>query len=323
MIITFTPNPSLDRTVTLNAPLAPGGVHRIEIDQLQPGGKGINVAFGLQRAGLDTLAIFQAAQGDPLLDLVAEAGLPVRTSPISGRVRTNITLLDSEATTKINEPGEKLSADEIAGVEAALLNAVGSGDTVMLSGSLAPGFEVREYAKLVRKIRHVGAWVGVDTSEAPLLALARELREDESAAPNFLKPNAEELGQLTGRDGRDLEAAAGRGDFAGLREAALDLRERGVSDVLVTLGGAGAMLATAEGVWFCQAPDAPVISTVGAGDCSTAGYLIGRAQGMAGPERLALAVAYGSAAVSLPGTTIPHPNQVEPFLRLARSQPVA
>ena len=70
MIITFTPNPSLDRTVTLNAPLAPGGVHRIEIDQLQPGGKGINVAFGLQRAGLDTLAIFQAAQGDPLWDLV-------------------------------------------------------------------------------------------------------------------------------------------------------------------------------------------------------------------------------------------------------------
>ena len=322
MIITFTPNPSLDRTVTLSTPLVPGGVHRIDTDQVQPGGKGINVAFGVHRAGLDTLAVFQAGQRDPLLGLLGQAGLPVRTSPIAGRVRTNITLLDPEATTKINEPGHQLSADEVAGVERALLDAVRPADTVMLSGSLAPGFEVGEFAKLVRQIRLTGAWVGVDTSEEPLVALARELTEKDEdvgpAAPNLLKPNAEELGQLTGCDGRELEAAAGRGNFAGVRAAALDLRACGVDNVLVTLGGAGALLATADGVWFCKAPEAPVISTVGAGDSATAGYLIGRARGLSGPDCLSLAVAYGSAAVSLPGTTIPRPEQAEPFRVLAR-----
>jgi 1-phosphofructokinase len=53
-----------------------------------------------------------------------------------------------------------------------------------------------------------------------------------------------------------------------------------------------------------------VVSTVGAGDSAVAGYLIARAQGDDGPGRLALAVAYGAVAVSLPGTTIPARDQV-------------
>ena len=95
-----------------------------------------------------------------------------------------------------------------------------------------------------------------------------------------------------------------------VHEAAADLHRRGVGDVLVTLGGAGAVLATKEGVWYSPSPPAEVISTVGAGDSATAGYLIARAQGLGPAQRLAYAVAYGSAAVSLPGTTIPTPDQV-------------
>ena len=309
MIITLTANPSLDRTVTLGSALVPGGVHRIETDQIQPGGKGINVAFGVQRAGIDTLAVFQSAPDDPLLELLAQYGLPCRTSPIGGRVRTNITLLGEGVTTKVNEPGQRLSAQEIEGLERALIEAVGPNDTVMLSGSLAPGFDDDEYARLVRMVRDKGAWVGVDTSDAPLVALAAEF---ETSAPDFIKPNAEELGQLTGRDGVELEAAAGRGDVDAVRDAALALREQGVRDVLVTLGGAGAVLATSEGVWFAPPIRVPVISTVGAGDSATAGYLIAKTQGLSGPECLAYATAYGSTAVSLPGTTIPRPDQVHP-----------
>ncbi len=309
MIITLTANPSLDRTVTLPSELVPGGVHRIETDRIQPGGKGINVALGVQQAGLETLAVFQASKTDPLLDLLKQAGLPCRVSPINGRVRTNITVLAGGVTTKINEPGEPLSGEEIAALERTLIDVVSDGDTIMLSGSLAPGLPVDEYARLVRELRAKGAWVGVDTSDAPLVALAEQF---ETSAPDFLKPNAEELGQLTGRDGVELEAAAARGELDVIRDAALALRERGVGEVLVTLGGSGAVLATEEGSWYAPSPDVDVVSTVGAGDSATAGYLIARVGGLTPPERLAYANAYGSVAVSLPGTTIPRPDQVHP-----------
>src|SRR5699024_2001201 len=116
MIVTLTPNPSLDRTVELGGPLTPGGVHRIAADRTQPGGKGINVALGAHRAGLPTLAVLPAAPGDPLLSLLEEAGLPHRSCEVAGRVRTNLTVLSApRTTTKLNEPGAELSPAEVAG----------------------------------------------------------------------------------------------------------------------------------------------------------------------------------------------------------------
>lgn len=177
MIITLTANPSLDRTVTLTSELTPGGVHRIDSDITQPGGKGINVALGVKRAGLETLAVFQARTADPLLALLDQLDLSYRTSPVNGKVRTNITVLGGNVTTKINEPGAVLSDADISALEEALVSAVSAHDTVMLSGSLAPGLPDDEYARLIRKLKPVGAWVGVDTSDAPLKALADNFAE--------------------------------------------------------------------------------------------------------------------------------------------------
>lgn len=308
MIITFTANPSLDRTVDLGGPLTPGGVHRIGADHTQPGGKGINVALGVHRAGLPVTAVLPAAPEDPLLALLAAEELTVRSSPIAGRVRTNLTVLSSpQLTTKLNEPGAPLSGLEITALEQLLLETAGPQDTVMLSGSLAPGLPVDEYVRLVRQLHAQGARVGVDTSDAPLAALAAALPH---VAPDFLKPNAEELGQIVGAGGADLEQRAADGDLTGVHEAALDLHHRGVGAVLVTLGGAGGLLATEGAAWYCPSSEGPVVSTVGAGDSATAGYLIARALGEGPAQRLARALAYGTAAVGLPGTTIPRPDQV-------------
>jgi len=308
MIVTLTANPSLDRTVSVAGALTPGGVHRIVSDRTGPGGKGINVSLGVARAGLDTLAVFPADEGDPLLGLVDQCGLRYRSTPLGGPVRTNLAVLsDPDVTTKINEPGPTFVSERVVALEEALADAVTEGDTAMLSGSLAPGIPADEYARLVRSLRNRGVWVGVDTSDTPLIALAEAGRE---AAPDFLKPNAEELGQLTGADGAALETQVAARRLGGVRDAARRLHEAGVAEVLVTLGGAGAVLVTAGGAWFAPSPDMPIVSTVGAGDSAVAGYLIARSQGGEGPGRLALAVAYGAVAVSLPGTTIPSRDQV-------------
>nr|WP_245354754.1 1-phosphofructokinase family hexose kinase [Brachybacterium sacelli] len=306
----MTANPSRDRTIDLGGALTPGGVHRIAGETMQPGGKGVNVALGVHRAGLDVTAILPAAPSDPLLSLLAAEGLPHRASPVAGRVRTNLTVLSTpQLTTKLNEPGDALSAAEIADLEQLLLDAVGPGDLVMLSGSLATGMPVDEYVRLIDRLRALGARAGVDTSDGPLEAIASAL---DTAAPDFLKPNAEELGQIVGIGGERLEEQAAVGDLEAVRDAALMLHDRGVATVLVTLGGSGALLATEGEAWYSPAPVVPVVSTVGAGDCATAGYLIARARGEDPAHRLARALAYGTAAVGLPGTTIPRPEQVHP-----------
>lgn len=308
MIITLTANPSLDRTVDLGGPLTPGGVHRIGADHTQPGGKGINVALGVHRAGLPVLAVLPASPTDPLLSLLRSVGLPHRSSPVAGQARTNLTVLSSpELTTKLNEPGAVLSPAEVSALEELLLGTVSPGDIVMLSGSLAPGVPVDEYVRLIGVLRAAGARVGVDTSDAPLAALAAALPQ---SAPDVLKPNAEELGQILGVDGASLEQQAATGELDGVREAALGLHRRGVGAVLVTLGAAGGLLATEDAAWYCPSPAGPVVSTVGAGDSATAGFLIARERGEDPGTRLALALAYGTAAVGLPGTTIPRPDQV-------------
>jgi 1-phosphofructokinase len=51
---------------------------------------------------------------------------------------------------------------------------------------------------------------------------------------------------------------------------------------------------------------------VGAGDSTLFGYLLAELRGLPAPDRLALAVAYGSAAAALPGTTIPGPDDLHP-----------
>jgi 1-phosphofructokinase len=89
---------------------------------------------------------------------------------------------------------------------------------------------------------------------------------------------------------------------------------QGVESVLVTLGPHGAVLVTGAGAWHAVPPPTTVVSTVGAGDSSLFGYLLGDVTGRDPDQRLALAVAYGSAAAGLPGTTIPHPRQVQPEL---------
>ena len=115
---------------------------------------------------------------------------------------------------------------------------------------------------------------------------------------------------MTGSSAEALEAAAAGGDPSATVAAARSLVARGVGAVMATLGGAGAVLVTAEGAWHASPPPTTVRSTVGAGDSTVAGYVLADTSGETDAEKLRLAVAYGSAAASLAGTTLPRPDQL-------------
>jgi 1-phosphofructokinase len=310
MIVTLTANPSIDRTVHLSSALERGAVQRAESVISQAGGKGVNISRACVAAGLPSIAVLPAAQDDPFVLELLAAGIDCRPVRHAGDLRVNITITEpSGTTTKLNSPGPQATPRLLDGLTEALVRHAASASWIVLAGSLPPGAPAEWYAELVTALRAAGARVAVDTSDAPLKALVHAVSSGRGSAPHLMKPNGEELASFTGQRGEELES-----DPSAAATAAMELVAKGVESVLVTLGPRGAVLVNAQGAWHAAPPPVTVVSTVGAGDSSLFGYLLGEFTGRDAEDRLALAVAYGSAAAGLPGTTIPHPHQVRPDL---------
>jgi 1-phosphofructokinase len=304
-VVTLTANPSLDRTLDLPGPLERGTVARLGGSATEPGGKGVNVARAIAAAGADVVSVLPAADDDPIVKALHALGLGLSTVPVQTPVRTNYTLTEPDGTTtKLNEPGARLDPGTLTALESAVRAHASGARWVVLSGSLPPGAPLDWYATLVRSLRGTGARIAVDTSEAPLLAL---LAAGPDAAPDLLKPNTEELAQLAGVPEETLAA-----DPGAVLAAVATLHERGVAEVLLTLGGDGALLSTADGdLWSARPPRTTLRSTVGAGDSSLAGYVLADLAGLDPAGRLRNAVAYGSASAALPGSAVPTPDQAD------------
>ncbi|WP_197375851.1 1-phosphofructokinase family hexose kinase [Mycolicibacterium baixiangningiae] len=309
MIVTVTPNPSIDRTVTLPAPLTRGAVQRISSVTNEPGGKGVNVARVLSQAGTDVMALLPAAAGDPLVAALRSTGVPFRAVPVAEPVRTNLTITESDGTTtKLNERGAPLNAAVREALTRSIVDTAAHAAWVVMSGSLPPGLPDGWYADIVGLLAPLPCRVAVDTSEGPLAALAAAF---DHAAPDLIKPNAEELAGLVGGSAENLENSVAQGDPEPVVAAARQLIDRGVGTVLATLGASGAVLVDATGAWLALPPPTVARSTVGAGDSALAGYVRAAVGGAAPPDRLRMAVAYGSAAAALPGSALPTPAQLD------------
>ncbi|MEU9162580.1 1-phosphofructokinase [Streptomyces sp. NPDC048424] len=306
MILTVTPNPSLDRTYEVPS-LDRGRVLRATGDQVDPGGKGVNVARAVAAAGARTTAVLPLGGGAGILlaELLGAHGVDVTAVSIAGQTRSNIAVAEPDGTlTKINMPGPELSPEEAALLLETVAAGAGEATWTACCGSLPRGLGPGWYADLVTRARAAGARVAVDTS-GPALPAAL------AARPEVIKPNASELAAAVGRPLSTL------GDVL---KAAEELRSLGAGAVLASLGGDGQLLVSAAGAFHGTAPVPAVRSTVGAGDAALAGFLIA---GGAGPDALASAVAHGAAAVQLPGSAMPTPADLRPErVRITRDLPL-
>lgn len=285
MIVTVTPNPSVDRTVFVDA-LHPGKIMRGARSWSEPSGKGVNVALALRAHDRPTLAVLPVGgpAGAHLVEMLNQAGLDYQAVTIAGEVRVNISIIQPDGTvTKINEQGPTLTdLDGNALLDAARTRAR-AGDRLAGCGSLPGGLPDDWYARLVETGHRAGAQVVIDTSGPPLV-------EALAAGPDLIKPNAEELADAAGGTVTTI------GDVV---DAAQELRSRGAKAVLASLGADGALLVDASGARHGAAPVDEVVSTVGAGDAMLAGYLSAADD----PEvALRTALAWGAAAVQHHGT---------------------
>jgi 1-phosphofructokinase len=295
MILTVTLNPSLDRTIEVEK-LTRGALMRGTATRLDPGGKGVNVARALAEQQVKTRAVLPLGgpDGDRLLDLLTRAGIDAVAVPVAAATRSNVSLVEPDGTvTKVNEPGARLAPAEIEKVIEAVLTAATGADWVVLCGSVPPGMPSDVYGRIGVSLRQGGTYVAVDSS-------GPALREALVALPTLVKPNRDELAEAAGRPIATL------GDVL---DAANSLREHGAGSVLASLGPDGALLVEDLGATYGCSPVASPRSTVGAGDAMLAGFL---AAGGRGPAALRCALAWGAAAVTLPGSRMPNPTHVRP-----------
>ncbi|MFK3984378.1 1-phosphofructokinase [Micromonospora sp. NPDC050397] len=294
MIVTVTLNPSLDRAMEIDA-LVRGEVIRAASAHIDPGGKGVNVSRALLANGVASRAVVPCGgdEGAQLVSMLTAEGVDLVAVPIAGRTRSNVTLAEPDGTvTKINESGPVLSPDEFARVTEAVLAAADAARWVVACGSVPPGLPVRAFGELCARLVGAGVRLAVDTSGPALRAAAR-------AGAALLKPNREELAEAVATPLHSL------GDVV---EAARRLREEGAGAVLASLGPDGAVLVDEHGVLTGESTVRHPRSTVGAGDALLAGFL---AAGATGPEALAEGIAWGAAAVSLPGSRMPGPADLD------------
>ena len=284
MIYTVTLNPSIDYVLRLPV-LECGGINRCRAAGVYPGGKGVNVSVMLKRLGTDSVAAgFSAGFTGSELERGIEAeGVAADFVRIAeGITRINVKIRAGEET-DLNCDGPDISEEDVCRL-IDKLSCVRSGDIVVLSGSVPTSLPQDIYGRIMRELPGV-RFVADAAGDALLEAL--------KFRPFLIKPNAEELGQIFSVRIETAAAAAGYADR---------LRDMGAENVLVSMGGTGAVLVGGNGVrYFMPSAKITPVNTVGAGDSMIAGFVAGYLRDGGYEYALRLGTAAGGATASCDG----------------------
>ena len=288
MIYTVTLNPAIDYVVRLDAPLAPGTLQRAAAEDYQYGGKGINVSTVLARLGVPTTALGFVAGATGAWLQQGVAGQGIHTDFIAlpqGMTRINVKVKAADGAvvqeTEINGRGPQIDAEALSLLEEKLA-ALTAQDLLVLAGSLPADLPSDTYQRLMAPLAARGVRVVVDAG-------GEALRKVLPHRPFLIKPNHQELSELFGRTipSTDFDLAA---------ECACALQQQGARNVLVSMGGAGAVLVDEQHRQHrLAAPQGRVVNTVGAGDSMVAGFLAGWLGSGNYGQALRLGTACGSA----------------------------
>lgn len=325
MIVTLTPNPSLDLLFQVER-LVWDDANRTAPPRRRPGGQGINVVRAARAIDADAATLAIAPLGGPvggeLRAMLRAEGTPLHAVPIAGATRLFVGARESGTgrSLLLNPRGPEVGEAEadalIRGLEAALEGAFdpAAGPVwVAGCGSLLPGLPVDFHARVGRTARGHGARF-VPDCDGEALAAALDVAD-------LLVPNDMEAGRLVGRSIETVPEAAA---------AARELLGRGPARVAITLGGRGAVSASDAGAWWARPVPPPELarsiaegSAVGAGDAFLAGLLLADERGVPEeePVRLARAVAAGTASLLGRGGTLADPRDVAavlPHVRVER-----
>lgn len=281
MIYTVTFNPSLDYIVTVKD-FRLGETNRTASEQMLPGGKGINVSTVLENLGFENTALGFVAgfTGKEIVRKVQELGFRHEFIELQeGCSRINIKMKDFDGT-EINGQGPSIKE---ADVQTLLerLDHLGEGDILVLAGSIPSSMPETIYADILKRLDGKGVMTVVDATNDLLMEVLKY-------HPFLIKPNQHELGEIFGVELTTQESVV---------PYAKKMQEKGAVNVLVSMGGKGAVLLDANGdVHMLPAPKGNLVNAVGAGDSMVAGFLAGWLEKQDYEHAFRMGVSAGSAS---------------------------
>lgn len=260
MVYTVTFNPSLDYVVAVDD-FQLGMTNRTTSEQLYPGGKGINVSVMLKHLGVESTALGFIAGfiGEEIRRNAQEIGVNASFIRLDkGNSRINLKLRTIEGT-EINGRGPSIPVEKVHEL-LENLEQLQDGDVLVLAGSIPATIPNSVYRDILKRVAEKEILTVVDAS-GDLLVNVLEYR------PFLIKPNQHELEEIFRVQITEREEI--------VRYARL-LQKQGAQNVLVSMGGKGAILVAADGeVYDAAAPKGQLINGVGAGDSMVAGFLSG------------------------------------------------
>lgn len=265
MIITVTLNPALDKVIYLEK-LRSGRLNRSSKVTVRAGGKGINVARILHTMGEEVLAmgLIGGYIGERLGELIREEGLPACLTSSRYISRENIKIIEeNKRETEINQEG-KVDQESFLNFKEELKEKLPGASLLILSGSLPRGLPLDTYQELVSLANDYNVPAILDSSGLPF-KYALE------SGPYLIKPNINELNELAGEKVSfvpDVQRIVKR------------LLQKGIKNVVVSMGKKGAYLANGKESYLIIAPEIRIAdTTVGAGDTMVAGLAIALQRG--------------------------------------------
>ena len=281
MIYTVTLNPSIDHVIEMNE-LQEGIVNKVNIENFYAGGKGINVSKILKEHGVENIALgfISGFTGEFIKNNLEQCGIKNDfINVLNGYSRINMKIKTNENETEINGLGPSISSSNIKD----LFNQfekLSSNDILVLAGSIPPSLSDNFYEEIMKQLSTKNVKIIVDARNNLLLNVLKY-------RPFLIKPNHHEISEIFNKEIKTIDELIFHGN---------KLKEMGAQNVLISMGGDGAILITESNeIYRSNIPKGTLKNSVGSGDSMVGGFITGYLKTNDYKEALKLGAASGSA----------------------------
>lgn len=269
MILCVSLNPAVDKMLKIKN-IEVGKVNRASLESVHAGGKAINVAYDLKIQGEKTFltGFVGGKTGRVIAAELDQRQMDYEFVCLGTETRTNMNYIDETGrVTEILEGGHLVDAESERSFISLFKKYIVGSSLCVISGSLPIGLNDDFYGVLIDIAKKENVPVCLDSS-------GNALYEGVKHIPNLIKPNLEELENLTKCKYDVSKLDIGIEEFYQspsfqnvMLEDLCDLRNMGIEIVCVTLSDKGMIILSGKDLVICKAPKVSVVNTVGSGDC--------------------------------------------------------
>jgi 1-phosphofructokinase family hexose kinase len=297
MIFSVTLNPCIDVSLFVDG-LKPHDTNRIQRQEIDAGGKGLNLSRVAAELGAQTTAsgFLGGSPGAQVRTVLEAQGVGMDFVSCAAETRMNFSVEGGKGKppTTFNARGGPITQSEWEQMLSVMERQAAGSEWVALGGSIPLGLPRDAYLTLGQIAKSAGCKLLLDADRDAI-------QHGLGAAPDLIKPNLHEAERLLDRriDGFDEALRSCRGLF----ELLLSKGSENPTAIL-SLGADGAILCSGSETLFAKPIKLKPVSTIGSGDSLLGGYLAGLQQGMLVSEAFRLGSAAGAATALTDGAEI-------------------